>query len=139
MVIIYLKIITTVNDLFTWIDDELNKRGWSDSELARRGGISQSTVSMVRNGQRGASQVFCRAIAKAFDEPPERVLRLAGLLPPLPAGEDPSIAELDEMVARMTPEQRLELLRYGEYLRQRDREAKSGRSGSVRPGYAGSG
>jgi len=78
----YLKIITIVNELFDWINHELNSRGWNNSELARSAGLSQSFVSMVLNGQRGVSADFCIAIAKAFNERPETVLRLANILPP---------------------------------------------------------
>lgn len=67
--------------LFDWIDLELNIRGWNNSELARRAGMSQSAVSMVLNGQRGVSADFCIAVARAFGERPEKALRLAGYLP----------------------------------------------------------
>lgn len=107
------KIITTVNGLFNWIDDELNKREWSYSELARRAGVSQSMVSMVRNGQRGITAEFCAAIARALGENPEKVLRLAGLLP-ASAGKVadllPDEGELIDMYRRATVDDRRRIL-----------------------------
>lgn len=81
MTSIDLKIVTSVNVIFDWIDQQLNKRGWSNSELARNAGLSHSAISMVRNGQRGVTFEFCLAIAQAFGERPEKIFRIAGLLP----------------------------------------------------------
>jgi transcriptional regulator with XRE-family HTH domain len=73
------------NDFFTWITEETEKRGWGYSELGRKAGLSPATLSLVLSGQRKVSLSFCKGIAKAFGEPPEKILRLAGLLPPEPA------------------------------------------------------
>jgi len=45
--------------------------------------------------QRNAGFDFCVGVARAFGERPEAVLRLAGLLPPVPA----TVAEEDEILA----------------------------------------
>jgi transcriptional regulator with XRE-family HTH domain len=72
------------NGLVPWLRDQLDARSWTHNELARRAGVSQPAVSSVVSRQRRAGWDFCLAIAEAFDEPPEKVMRLAGLLPPLP-------------------------------------------------------
>lgn len=72
------------NEFFTWVTQETEKRGWSDSELARRAGMSPAALSLVLSEQRKISLSFCKGIARAFGESPEKVLRLAGLLPPEP-------------------------------------------------------
>lgn len=103
----YLKIITMVNAtkndaaviFFDWIDAKLVDRGWSYNELARKAGLSQSFVSMVKNGQRGLSADFCIAIAKALGERPEKVLRIAGLLPPSAGRADDLTTEEGELIA----------------------------------------
>lgn len=72
-----------------WLMAELRLRGWNSSELARRAGIAPSTVSVVLGNQSHPGLEFCVGIARAFGQPPEDVLRLAGLLPSLP----PAVAE----------------------------------------------
>lgn len=65
-----------------WINDELERRGWSQRELGRRADISNTTISKVASGEIDATWDFCAAVGRAFGERPEVVFRLAGLLPP---------------------------------------------------------
>jgi len=62
-----------------WLYEELNKRGWSQSELARRGKIAQSTISSILTGRSNPGPKACIAIAKAFNMPAELVMRKANL------------------------------------------------------------
>jgi transcriptional regulator with XRE-family HTH domain len=64
-----------------WINTELNQRGWSRSEAARRGGFSPSTLDKVIGGFSHPGPTLCRGLAKAFERPPDEVFRLADLLP----------------------------------------------------------
>ncbi len=84
------RLVTTVSNLCcnicsmtfsTWLIDELNKRRLSRAELARRMGMSSTTITYVINGKRNPGPDLCQAIAKAFGLPPELVYRQAGLLP----------------------------------------------------------
>lgn len=68
-----------------WLDNEIVARGWSQSEAARRGGISSQMINAIINGQSVPGLESCRGIARAFRMPLEDVLRLAGILPTLPA------------------------------------------------------
>lgn len=72
-------------DFANWLMREIEERGWTNAELARRAGISAPNVSMVISGQKGIGWEFCLGIARALGYPPEDVLRRAGLLPPIPA------------------------------------------------------
>jgi transcriptional regulator with XRE-family HTH domain len=75
-----------MSDAFVgWLNSELELRGWSRSEAARRGGISSSAMDKVLNGHANPGVNFCRGIAAAFGLRLEDVYRLAGLLPPAPA------------------------------------------------------
>jgi transcriptional regulator with XRE-family HTH domain len=66
-----------------WLDRERIKRGWSQSELARRGGkISPSAVQQVITGVTHPGPRLCQAVARAFEMPLEEVFRLAEILPP---------------------------------------------------------
>jgi transcriptional regulator with XRE-family HTH domain len=65
----------------TWLDKELQARGWSQSEAARRGEISSQMINAVVNGQANPGLDFCKGISRAFKLPLEDVFRLAGILP----------------------------------------------------------
>jgi transcriptional regulator with XRE-family HTH domain len=67
-----------------WLESELGARAWSSSELARRANISQSSVSNVLTGKQIPGLQFCKHVALALDVPADRLLRLAGHLPPMP-------------------------------------------------------
>lgn len=65
-----------------WLNAELDRRGWSRSEAARRGEISASALDKVINGYANPGLEFCRGISRAFGMPMEDILHLAGILPP---------------------------------------------------------
>lgn len=50
-------------------------------ELARRSGLSVAMVSEVLNDNTNPGLKFCTGIARAYDVPPETVLRMAGKIP----------------------------------------------------------
>lgn len=64
-----------------WLTEELENRGWSIRELARRASTSHTTISQVLSLQREPTWEFCAQIAGALEIPPETVFRKAGLLP----------------------------------------------------------
>lgn len=64
-----------------WLDQELLNRGWSQSEAARRGGFSSSTLDKVIGGYSRPGLVLCRGLSRAFGVSQDEVFRLAGLLP----------------------------------------------------------
>ncbi|RME79663.1 MAG: XRE family transcriptional regulator [Chloroflexi bacterium] len=104
-----------------WLAQELQQRGWSHAELARRSGISRPFISQVLSGDAKPSVNFCRKVAAALDESPDKLLRLAGILPPAgPATpeDDATLQELVELARNLPPEQRKEALRYIRYLYQ---------------------
>jgi transcriptional regulator with XRE-family HTH domain len=72
-----------MSELNDWLHEELNSRAWSYSELARRAGISQASVSNVLKSKQTPGLEFCKGMAVALDTPLDRVLRMAGHLPPL--------------------------------------------------------
>lgn len=100
----------------TWLAEELARRGWSHNELGRRADISQTAVSNVISGNRNPGCDFCIRIANALGEAPEKVLRLAGILPTSLAPDDPVLAELRDLVESLPPERREETVRYLRFL-----------------------
>jgi transcriptional regulator with XRE-family HTH domain len=110
-------------DKFTpWLLTELNNRSWRPADLARRAGLATGSLSNILNGNRRVGPEMCKAIAQALGEPPEKVFRLAGLLPPLPAAEDERLYELIETFKCLTPEKRQEVLDYARWQLQRQQK-----------------
>mgnify|MGYP006307225799 CR=1 FL=1 len=96
-----------------WLEKEIDKRGWTMSELARRCDVSHPAISRVVSGERGAGPELCRAIAHAFDMPEEKIFRIAGLLSQLPAPEeDFPFAEVLALMQNLPPAERREILEY---------------------------
>jgi len=71
--------------LADWIVQELNNRGWSIRELARRSELAHATINAVLRDRSKPGINFCIGITRAFRVPPEQVFRLAGLLPTIPS------------------------------------------------------
>ena len=94
-----------MSELVDWLGAELRQRGWSQTELGKRAGLSRAAVSMVMTGQQGPGLQFCLGVAEALDEPPESVLRLAGFLPHRSV-RDQLLEEIVFCFDRMTPEAR---------------------------------
>ena len=69
------------SDFNDWVSTQMAIRGWNVSELARAAHI---TPNDVEHGLRLPRPEFCQVLARAFNTYPDKVLRLAGLLPPDP-------------------------------------------------------
>jgi transcriptional regulator with XRE-family HTH domain len=99
-----------MDTLIEYLENELVRRSWRPADLARAAGVPDATISHILNGSRRAGPEVCSALARALDEPPERVFRLAGLLPPLP----PPVEEEREAVRilrDLTPDLRAAAMR----------------------------
>jgi transcriptional regulator with XRE-family HTH domain len=96
-----------------WLYEELERRKWSQRELARQADISQAFVNRVLSGNASPSINFCNQIARALGVAPEQVLRLAGILPP--ASDDSTLQELIELARNLSQEDREELLKYARF------------------------
>lgn len=96
------------DNLINWIEHEINTRGWSIRELARRSELAPTTISDVLGNRTRAGLQFCNGIARAFRVPPERVFREAGLLPPVIIGQDDQEKkkQLDDYWKYLTTEDR---------------------------------
>lgn len=86
-----------VSEFSEWLNRELDKRDWQPYTLGQKANLGNSTVSRILAGSRNPGFDVCLAIAKALDERPEKILRLAGLLPPS-FGE---LSDLDEKEGRL--------------------------------------
>ena len=94
------------------LKEQRRARGWSQADMAERAQIATGTVSQLETGQRGKriGREAVLRIAKAFAEPEEWWLELAGL------GHDgqvtdfrPSFADFVDADPYLTQEQKLAL------------------------------
>lgn len=115
-----------MDDFVNWLNAETKRRSWSNNELGRRAGVSRSTVSLVLTGQQSPTWEFCYRVAQALKEPPEKVFRLAGLLPLAPPERDPLAQEIQDILKQLAPEDRKDLLDYARYRYQKGRDKEEG-------------
>lgn len=63
-----------------WLGQIIEEKGWTQSEMARRGKISPSAVQQVVAGITRPGPKMCKAVAKAFAFEEEDVFRRAGIM-----------------------------------------------------------
>lgn len=111
-------------DFSDWLLNEINRRGWSQSELARRAGIPRQIISNYINRQREKpdSDVLI-SISRALNLPPETVFRAAGLLPPV--DEDTEYQEeFFHLLSQLSPQERQEILDLLRFKAERQKNVK---------------
>jgi len=64
-----------------WLQLELDKRGWSQSDCARSANLNRAVINKLLNGKSRPQPSTLAAIARAFKIPIETVYQAAGLLP----------------------------------------------------------
>jgi transcriptional regulator with XRE-family HTH domain len=76
-----------------WLQSEIDKRGWSQSDCARAADLNRAVINKLLNSKSKPQPYTLVAIARAFKIPIEIVYRAAGLLPPN-TGDDDTLEEL---------------------------------------------
>jgi len=74
-----------------WLQRELNRRGWSQSDCARSANLNRAVINKLLNGKSKPQPPTLAAIARAFKIPVETAYRAAGLLPPNLEGDDTTV------------------------------------------------
>ena len=64
-----------------WLQVEMDKRGWSQSDCARAANLNRAVINKLLNGKSKPQPSTLAAIARAFKIPIESVYQAAGLLP----------------------------------------------------------
>lgn len=70
-----------LNKFVEWVQTELDKRHWSQSDLARSAGLSRAVINKLLNGKTYPQPETLQAIARTFKLPIETAYRIEGLLP----------------------------------------------------------
>lgn len=103
----------------SWLLAEMEKRGWTQADLARRGNIPTGVLSRIINSQRGPGASTCIKIATAFNIPPQEVFRMAGILPKSLTDElenNLSFRQVYNLMKGLSPEEQQNLIAYAEFL-----------------------
>jgi transcriptional regulator with XRE-family HTH domain len=64
-----------------WLQAEMDKRGWSQSDLARSSDLNRAVINKLLNGKSHPQPATLEAISRALRIPIEITYRAAGLLP----------------------------------------------------------
>jgi transcriptional regulator with XRE-family HTH domain len=71
-----------------WLQAEMDKRGWSQSDLARAAELNRAVINKLLNGKSHPQPSTLEAISRALKVPLEITYRVAGLLPADPDNDD---------------------------------------------------
>ena len=71
-----------------WLQEEMDKRGWSQSDLARSAELNRAVINKLLNGKSHPQPSTLEAISRALKIPIETIYRVAGLLPVNPDSDD---------------------------------------------------
>jgi transcriptional regulator with XRE-family HTH domain len=75
-------------DFSEWLQAEMNKRGWSQSDLARAADLNRAVINKLLNGKSHPQPTTLESISRALKVPIEIIYRAAGLLPANPNNDD---------------------------------------------------
>src|SRR5512133_71963 len=71
-----------------WLQAELDKRQWSQAELARASDLSRAVINKLLNAKTFPQPHTLKSLARAFKIPVETAYRAASLLPEITPTED---------------------------------------------------
>lgn len=97
------------NELAQWLAREIESRGWSIRETARRAGVSHTPIANILSEQGQPGLSVLTGLADAFDIPRDYVFRLAGALPSLPE-EVEDEREATNLFRQLAPQLRKSIL-----------------------------
>lgn len=97
-------IFVTMVEFGKWIQNEINRRGWTQSDLARESGLHTAAVSYLIGGSRKIGLSSAIGLSKAFNMPLEEILVAAGFMPWLEINSTKEAALL-QTFRRLTPQE----------------------------------
>lgn len=125
-------------DFSEWLVAELEDRGWSRSEAARRGGISPSMFDKVINGYAKPGAKFLDGIATAFGMSPIVLYRKAGIFPENGNSDQVKFEDWQYLISQMTTDEQDEIRQIIELkIERRQKSEKVERAKKFKPRKAG--
>ncbi len=107
-----------------WLQAELDRRDWSQSDLANKAGINRQVInSYLLHKRKKPDEEILSAIAHALNLPPEEVFRKAGILddPHTPRSAFEEI--IHYRISQLTDKQLDEVMEFLSYIMHRDSNA----------------
>jgi transcriptional regulator with XRE-family HTH domain len=102
-----------------WLTSELQTRKMSQTELAKKSGVTPAQISRILSGQRGAESKTLYAIATALKIPPEEVFQMAGKWNEKTPPEDSLLNRINTLYRTLKdPGNKTRALEYLEFLTQ---------------------
>lgn len=98
-------------DFVAWLESEMSGRGLSQSELARRAGVTPPTINKILSRERFPGVEFCKGVARAFGMRDIEVMRIAGLADPEPPSDTPTLREMIGKFTRLSDEDQIYILK----------------------------
>jgi hypothetical protein len=96
-----------------WLRFKLEERDLDIYNLARHSEISTVKILDIIHGVQEADAEFCHAVAPAMEMPEEHMLCMVDALSQLPSPEeDLSFAEIRDLMMSLSPEGRMEIMKY---------------------------
>jgi len=89
-----------------WLQAEMNKRGWSQSDCARSADLNRAVIHKLLNGKSKPQPATLVALARGFKIPVETAYRAAGLLAPSVDGDDTSAEVLHIFNSIQSPQRK---------------------------------
>jgi transcriptional regulator with XRE-family HTH domain len=111
-------------EFWEWLDGVIEQYGPSERKFAEKVGIAPSVISKARTNVQPISWDACKAIADFIGVPPEKVFRLAGLLPQ-PLDWQPEFDEWMGVFQDLSDDDKAELLTIARMKRQRKQKVKA--------------
>lgn len=89
-----------------WLNEEMSKNEWSQSDLARKAGLTRGAVNHLLSGRtKTPDNETIEKLAHAFDLSPESVMRYANILP-ISQEQDPWVTEMSHKLSQLPPDLR---------------------------------
>ena len=99
-----------------WLNQQLSQRGWSQSEAARRSGVSASMFSQVISGVAKPGPDFLDGVARAFSLTRREIYARAGRIEPEPDSDTPSARDLLTYFSTLMPNHQADVIEHAKAL-----------------------
>jgi transcriptional regulator with XRE-family HTH domain len=95
-----------------WLNQEMQKHNWSQSDLARASGLSRQVISYyLSDKSKSPDENALQKLAHAFKLPVETVFRAAGILPQqIPENE--TIEQITHLTKELPPQEQQDILEF---------------------------
>ena len=94
-------------DFPAWLQNELNKKGWRSTDLAKQSRISDAAISRILRSERKADAETLSSFAHALNISPITIFRKAGLLPE--GGDAVRFEDWQYLLEQLSPEDQEEM------------------------------